>query len=104
MSNLISAVAWVRRGVSSRHPHKYVLDDKELERVSALARIELEDARVELERAHEAAKMMGRGGEGEEADDQDDEENWIEFVSPQLHLNHYRFFKLVRTRTWTWTR
>lgn len=81
MSSLISAVAWVRRGVSAKHPHKYVLDDKELERVSALARIELEDARVELQRAHEAAKTMGRGGEGEEADDQnDDENNWVESV------------------------
>ncbi|RDB25746.1 putative WD repeat-containing protein C17D11.16 [Hypsizygus marmoreus] len=81
MSSLISSVAWVRRGVSARHPQKYVLDDKELERVSALARIELEDARVELERAHEAAKSMGRGAEGDEADDpgdEDDEENWVD--------------------------
>lgn len=37
--------------------------------MSALARIELEDARLELERAHEAAKEMGRGAEGDEADD-----------------------------------
>lgn len=80
MSSLISAVAWVRRGISAQHPQKYILDDKELERVSALARIELEDARVELERAHEAAKSMGRGAEGEEADDGggDDDENWVE--------------------------
>ncbi|KAG5646949.1 hypothetical protein DXG03_001672 [Asterophora parasitica] len=81
MSSLISAVAWVRRGVSEQHPQKYVLDDKELQRVSALARIELEDARVELERAHEAAQSMGRGAEGDEADDQgegDDEENWVD--------------------------
>ena len=81
MSSLVSAVAWVKRGVSARQPQRYVLDDKELERVSALARVELEDARVELERAHEAAKTMGRGGEGEEADDQDDDENnWVESV------------------------
>jgi periodic tryptophan protein 1 len=81
MSSLISSVAWVRRGVSAQHPHRYVLDDKELERVSALARIELQDARVELERAHEVAKTMGRGAEGEEADDQDDDDdNWVESV------------------------
>ncbi|KAF8907289.1 WD40-repeat-containing domain protein [Gymnopilus junonius] len=80
MSNLISAAAWVRRGVSAQHPQKYVLDDKELERVSALARIELEDARIELERAHLAAQEMGKGAEGEEADDNagDDEENWVD--------------------------
>jgi len=82
MSNLISAVAWVRRGVAAQHPEKYILDDKELERVSALARIELEDARIELERAHLAAQEMGKGAEGDEADDNvgddDDEANWVE--------------------------
>ncbi|KAG5638480.1 hypothetical protein H0H81_012412 [Sphagnurus paluster] len=81
MSSLISAVAWVQRGVTAQHPQKYVLDDKELERVSALARIELEDARVELQRAHEAAKSMGKGAEGEEADDQteeDEDDNWVD--------------------------
>lgn len=80
MSSLISCVSWVRRGVSLQHPSKYVLDDKELERVSALARIELEDARTELGRAHEAAKSMGRGAEGDEADDggDDGEGDWVE--------------------------
>jgi len=79
MSSLISAVSWVRRGVAVQHPPKYVLDDKELERVSALARIELEDARTELERAHEAAKSMDRT-EGE-VDGDDDEGDWVECVA-----------------------
>lgn len=74
----VSFFSRVRRGVSAQQPSKYVLDDKELERVSALARIELEDARIELERAHEAAKKMGRGAEGEEADDGEDEDAWVE--------------------------
>ncbi|KAJ7707406.1 transducin family protein/WD-40 repeat family protein [Mycena rosella] len=81
MSSLISAVSWVRRGVAAQNPAKYVLDDKELERVSALSRIQLEDARVELERAHEAAKSMGLGAEGEEADDageDGDEDDWVD--------------------------
>ena len=86
MSSLISAVAWVRRGVAAQHPEKYVLDDPELERVSALARIELEDARVELERAHLAAQSMGKGAEGDEADDNGDgddgdEADWVESVT-----------------------
>ncbi|TBU62809.1 transducin family protein/WD-40 repeat family protein [Dichomitus squalens] len=80
MTSLISSVAWVRRGVASQHPKKYVLDDQELERVSALARIELEDARKELEKAHKAAQSMGKGAEGEEADDadEDDESAWVD--------------------------
>ena len=70
----------VRRGIAVQHPTKYVLDDQELERVSALARIELEDARKELEEAHIAAQGMGKGAEGDEADDlgEDDESAWVE--------------------------
>ena len=69
----------VKRGVAAQHPAKYNLDEKELERVSALARIELEDAKLELQRAHEAAKEMGKGAEGEEADDQEEDESaWVE--------------------------
>ncbi|KAF8638331.1 hypothetical protein AX17_002351 [Amanita inopinata Kibby_2008] len=87
MSNLISAVSWVKRGVAAQHPAKYVLDDKELVRVSALARIELEDARVELERAHKAAQAMDKDPDDEDADDNnkeigegeaDDESNWVD--------------------------
>jgi hypothetical protein len=108
MSSLISAVSWVRRGVAAQHPAKYVLDDKELERVSALSRIQLEDARIELERAHEAAKSMGLGAEGEEADDagEDNEEDWVEFVSVGCRINLWRLISLqVRTMRmpWMWT-
>ncbi|GJE85578.1 WD40 repeat-like protein [Phanerochaete sordida] len=82
MASLISCVSWVKRGVSAQHPEKYLLDDKELERVSALARIELEDAKKELERAHKAAGVMGKGAEGDEADDDadadEDESAWVD--------------------------
>ena len=110
MSSLISSLAWVRRGVAARHPNKYILDDKELERVSALARIELEDARTELERAHEAAQMMGKGAEGEEADDAGDdaEENWVEYVV-MICCCAVCNMCIVKTREmprmlWMWTR
>ncbi|ESK93990.1 rrna processing protein [Moniliophthora roreri MCA 2997] len=88
MSNLISSVAWIRRGVAAQHPSKYVLDDKELERVSALAHIELEDARTELKRAHEAAQKMGKGTEGDEADDaEDDEDEWVDEDSDAMDVD-----------------
>ena len=76
MSSLISSVSWVRRGVSAHNPSKYVLDDAELERVSALARIELEDAKVELERAHKAAQSMNQRGDDDE--EEEDEGSWVE--------------------------
>jgi periodic tryptophan protein 1 len=80
MASLISAVSWVRRGVSAQRPQKYVLDDAELQRVSALARIEVEDARVELERAHRAAQSMHQEApdEGNEDDEDGDETDWVE--------------------------
>jgi periodic tryptophan protein 1 len=90
MSNLISCVSWVKRGVSAHQPSKYVLDEKELERVSALARIELEDARVEIERAHNAAKSMGKGAEGAEADDVDedgDEDAWVDEEDASMEVD-----------------
>ncbi|TFK20715.1 transducin family protein/WD-40 repeat family protein [Coprinopsis marcescibilis] len=94
MSNLISAVAWVRRGVAQQHPTKYVLDDEELVRVSKLARIELEDARQELEKAHKAALEMGKGEEdededGENADEIDagDEEEWVDEDSDAMDID-----------------
>ena len=69
----------MKRGVSTQHPSKYVLDDKELERVSALARIELEDARKELQRAHEAALSLGKHAEEEAEDEQnEDEDGWVD--------------------------
>ena len=93
MSSLISAVAWVRRGVAAQHPEKYVLDDPELERVSALARIELEDARVELERAHLAAQSMGKGAEGDEADDNEDDGDEVDWVESVISRDFF-FFSL----------
>ena len=64
--------------------------------MSALARVELEDARAELERASAAAAAeMGKGAEGAEADDheEDDEDAWVECVFDSMlsYMHHYRF-------------
>ena len=56
--SLISSIAWVKRGIPEQHPTKYELDDKEMERISALAKVELEDAQTELARAEKEAKEM----------------------------------------------
>ncbi len=71
------------RGVAAQHPSKYVLDENELQRVSGLARVEFEDARKELEKAHEIAQTMGRGLEDDDEDEhgentEDDESAWVE--------------------------
>ncbi|KAG8741242.1 hypothetical protein FRC12_015737 [Ceratobasidium sp. 428] len=77
MSPLISSIAWVRRGAAAENPEKYNLDEKELERVQQLARIELEDAQLELQKASEAAQEM----EGRSEDEADDDEAGWEDVS-----------------------
>ncbi|KIK59649.1 hypothetical protein GYMLUDRAFT_168714 [Collybiopsis luxurians FD-317 M1] len=70
-ASLISSIIWVPRGVSQQNPSKYVLDDAELERVSALARIELADAKEELRKASEAAKKMGKADAVDEEEEED---------------------------------
>lgn len=97
MSGLISSLAWyplifvvffrsidsklvirVKRGVAQRNPQKYVLDDQELQRVSSLARIELEDAKAELQRAQRAADaVLTRTASGVDEDVEDDGA-WVE--------------------------
>lgn len=65
-------------GVAARNPQKYVLDEKELKRVSALARIEFEDAKVELERASKLAQSMGEDLDPDDVETKDDEwEEWV---------------------------
>ncbi|KAG8917025.1 hypothetical protein FRC02_003412 [Tulasnella sp. 418] len=71
MSSLISCTHWVKRGVAVQNPKKYDIDEKELERVSKLARIELEEARKEWQKATEAAKKIVDG----EADNDDEWED-----------------------------
>ncbi|KAF8126414.1 hypothetical protein K438DRAFT_2146192 [Mycena galopus ATCC 62051] len=69
MSSLISAVLWVKRGITAQNPPNIVL-----------SRVEKEDARIELEGAHEAAESMGLGAKGDEADDagEDSEDDWVD--------------------------
>jgi hypothetical protein len=64
MSSLISALAWVPQGRSERYPKKYdLLDPNELARVSALARVELEDAKAALLAAEGKGIVMAEDGE-----------------------------------------
>lgn len=71
----------MKRGVAQRDPQKYILDDQELQRVSALARIELEDAKAELQRAEAASNAVLKrvaSGVDEDADEDGDDSAWVE--------------------------
>lgn len=71
----------MKKGAAQQNPQKYVLDDQELQRVSELARIELEDAKTELQRAQQAANAVlkrAASGINEDVEDDGDDGAWVE--------------------------
>ncbi|KAN0066000.1 rRNA-processing protein [Thecaphora frezii] len=67
---MISATAWIARGKSARHPKRYDLDDGELERVSRMANVNLQEAKAQLEQAQNDLAM------GHHRGDDDDDDEW----------------------------
>ncbi|KAL9581575.1 MAG: hypothetical protein Q9203_005834, partial [Teloschistes exilis] len=65
--SMITASTWVPRGAAAQFPTKYDIDEKELTRISRLAKLQLEDAEEDLEEA--------RNGEAEGRDSASDEED-----------------------------
>lgn len=84
---MITATTWVPRGYAAAFPTKYVFDDEEYERISKLAKLELDDAKEDLadaqaelngettedgsKKAGRAAKSVGSGNPSAEKDDED---------------------------------
>jgi len=66
---MITATAWVPRGHAAAYPTKYVFDEDEYARISKLAKLELDDAKEDLEEARQALgkTSVGGGEEGAEA-------------------------------------
>jgi periodic tryptophan protein 1 len=48
---MITSTTWVRRGVAAQFPTKYEIDEDEINRISELARMQLEDAKGDLKAA-----------------------------------------------------
>lgn len=62
--SMITATTWVPRGFAAPAPSKYVFDDDEYERISKLAKLQLDDAKEDLEEAQEEKKMSKGKGNG----------------------------------------
>lgn len=77
MKSLISCTSWVRRGVSAPNPEAYEVDESEIERISTLARINIEEARAELLKASDASQEF----EGLHIGSDDDDDISEEYVS-----------------------
>jgi periodic tryptophan protein 1 len=54
--SMITTAAWVPRGFAAPFPTKYTFDDAELERIAALAKLQLDEANEGLEEAREEEK------------------------------------------------
>lgn len=73
--SIITATAWVPRGFAAPFPTKYNFDEEEFQRISELAKLQLDDANEELDEARngeskgEAADAMEKEeGEGSDED------------------------------------
>ncbi|KAK4995054.1 hypothetical protein LTR28_000656, partial [Elasticomyces elasticus] len=51
--SMITATSWVPRGFAAPFPTRYVFDEEEYERISKLAKLELNDAKEDLEQARQ---------------------------------------------------
>lgn len=69
--SMITASLWVPRGAAAPFPEKYDIDEDELARISKLAKLQLEDANEDLDRA--------RGGhqDASENEESDEEESGV---------------------------
>lgn len=80
MTSMITATAWVPRGHAAAFPTKYQMDDEEYSRIAKLAKLELDDAKEDLEKARDALNKVSVGdveethaGANEDEDDDEDE-------------------------------
>lgn len=70
---MITATTWVPRGFAAPFPTKYVFDEDEYERISQLAKLQLDDAKEDLEEAQEEKKQKESGGSGKATASKDTE-------------------------------
>lgn len=73
MSSMITTTSWVRRGVAAQMPIKYEIDEEEMNRISTLAKLQLEDAQSDLKAAQE-----GDDDDDDEAMEEDDKKDVME--------------------------
>lgn len=60
--SMITTTSWVPRGFAAPFPTKYDFDDEEYERISKLAKLQLDDAKEDLEEAQEEEKSKKKEG------------------------------------------
>ena len=59
--SMITATTWVPRGFATPFPQKYVFDEDEFDRIQQLARLQLDDAKEDLDEAKKGEKSKDDG-------------------------------------------
>jgi len=76
--SMITTSTWVRRGVAAQFPTKYEIDEKEMNRISNLARMQLEEAQGDLSAAQEDKEDEAMDEDEKKDSMEDDEKNGSE--------------------------
>lgn len=91
--SMITATTWVPRGYAAPFPTKYVFDEEEYARISKLAKLELDDAKEDLDEARAEATGTGdqgvsvgiKSGKADKTTADDDEDVWVSYQYSRLH-------------------
>lgn len=67
--SMITATAWVPRGFAAPFPTKYTFDEEEFKRITDLAKLQLDDAKEDLENAQNGGDAMQTDGEGSDEEE-----------------------------------
>ncbi|KAF2875018.1 WD40-repeat-containing domain protein [Massariosphaeria phaeospora] len=85
--SMITATTWVPRGFAAPFPSRYTFNEDEYERISHLAKLQLDDAKEELEDAKKDDKENRKRTPGHVADTKTNEE--IDDDLKEYDLEHY---------------
>ncbi|KAF2118461.1 WD40-repeat-containing domain protein [Lophiotrema nucula] len=85
--SMITATAWVPRGFAAPFPKKYDFDEEEFARISQLAKLQLDDAKEDLEEAQNDKKEHGTGASATASKVQSTED--IDDDLKEFDLEHY---------------
>lgn len=94
---MITATTWVPRGHAAAFPTKYVFDEDEYARISKLAKLELDDAKEDLEAARKALEdpeaepitTKATNGAAKEDDEDDDDHEDQDDDLKEYDMDHY---------------
>ena len=75
--SMITASLWVPRGAAAAFPTKYDVDENELARISKLAKLQLEDAKEDLDHAKQGRQ------DATETEDSDMEDSGVKLPQSQ---------------------